>query len=103
MSWFGVLTVSAIAYLTKLSGVMIPQRILDQPYFSKLAVLLPTALLAALTAVQVFATEQELVLDARFAGLAAGAIAYKLRAPFIVIVITAAAVAALLRALFGLS
>ncbi len=101
MSWIGVLTVSIIAYLTKLAGIMIPQHILDRPYFSKLALLLPTALLAALTAVQVAATDQQLTLDARFAGLLAGAVAYKLKAPFIVIVISAAAVAAVLRALTG--
>lgn len=101
MSWLGVLIVSMLAYLTKLAGIMIPQQILDRLYFSKLALLLPTALLAALTAVQVAATDQQLTLDARFAGLLAGAVAYKLKAPFIVIVITAAAVAALLRALTG--
>lgn len=101
MSWFGVLTVSMLAYLTKLAGIMIPQQILDRPYFSKLALLLPTALLAALTSVQVVASDQKLTLDARFAGLLAGVVAYKLKAPFIVIVITAAAVAALLRALTG--
>lgn len=103
MSWAGVLAVSAIAYLTKLAGITIPQRILDKPYIAKLAVLLPTSLLAALTAVQVFATANSLVLDARAAGLAAGVVAYKMRAPFIVIVVTAAAVAALLRALSGIN
>lgn len=103
MSWAGVFAVSAIAYLTKLAGIAIPQHVLDKPYIAKLAVLLPTSLLAALTAVQVFAAETALVLDARAAGLAAGVVAYKLRAPFIVIVITAAAVAALLRAVSGIN
>lgn len=103
MSWTGVLLVSAIAYMTKLAGIVIPQRLLQQPYFAKLALLLPTSLLAALTAVQVFASENSLVLDARVPGLLAGAIAYKLKAPFIVIVIVAAAVAALLRATFAIS
>jgi branched-subunit amino acid transport protein len=103
MNWAGVLAVSAIAYLTKLAGITIPQRILDKPYIAKLAVLLPTSLLAALTAVQVFATGNSLVLDARAAGLAAGVVAYKMRAPFIVIVVTAAVVAALLRALSGIN
>lgn len=103
MSWIGVILVSAIAYLTKLAGIVIPQRILQQPYFAKLALLLPTSLLAALTAVQVFARDNNLVLDARVPGLLAGAIAYKLRAPFIVIVIVAAAVAAILRATTSIS
>ncbi|MBM3691218.1 MAG: AzlD domain-containing protein [Actinobacteria bacterium] len=101
MSWTGVLAVSIIAYLTKLSGMLVPQRILNKPYFSQLALLLPTALLAALTAVQVFGDNKQLVLDARLAGLLAGAIAYKLKATFIVIVITAAITAALLRLFLG--
>jgi len=103
MTWVGVLSVSAIAYLTKLAGIMIPQRILDRPYFAKLALLLPTALLAALTAVQVVATDQDLELDARFAGLVAGFIAYKLKAPFVLIVVIAALTAAMLRAVFGIN
>jgi hypothetical protein len=99
MSWFGILAISSIAYFTKLTGILIPQRILEKPYFANLAVLLPTALLAALTAVQVFAKQNDVVVDARFAGVLAGVIAYKLKAPFIVIVITAAVVAAILRAI----
>jgi hypothetical protein len=62
-------------------------------------VLLPIALLAALVAIQTFTHGQRLVVDARAAGLAAAVVALALRAPFLVVVITAAAVTAGLRAL----
>ena len=57
------------------------------------------ALLAALVAVQAVADGQRLAIDARLAGLAAGAVAVVLRAPFLVVVAVAAGVAAALRAL----
>jgi hypothetical protein len=62
-------------------------------------VLLPVALLAALVAIQTFTNGQRLTVDARAAGLAAAVVALALRAPFLVVVITAAAVTAGLRAL----
>ena len=62
--------------------------------------LLPVSLLAGLVAVQTFgAPGGRLVLDARVAGLAAAAVALLLRAPFLVVILVAAAVAAGLRAL----
>jgi hypothetical protein len=48
--------------------------------------------------VQTFAIGQELVLDARAAGLAAAVVALLLRAPFLVVVLVAAGTAAALRA-----
>jgi hypothetical protein len=100
LSWVGIFGVSLVAYLTKLAGIAIPQQILERPYFAKLALLLPTALLAA---VQVFGAANQVVIDARAIGLLAGIIAYKLRAPFIVIVIAAASAAAAIRFLTGIN
>jgi branched-subunit amino acid transport protein len=60
--------------------------------------LLAAALLAALVVVQTFADDQELVLDARAAGLAAAAGALALRRSFVVTMLSAAAVTALVRA-----
>ena len=54
-------------------------------------------LLAALVAVQVFASGTRLTIDARAAGLAVAVVALLLRAPFLVVVFAAAATAALLR------
>ena len=60
--------------------------------------LLAPALLAALVVVDTFADGKSLVIDARAAGLAAAAIAVALRAPIIVVILLAAAVTALVRA-----
>ena len=59
----------------------------------------PITLLAGLTAVQVVGSGQSLHPDARIAGLGAAFVCLKLKAPFIVVVLVAAGVAAGLRAL----
>ena len=61
--------------------------------------LLAPALLAALVATQAFASDEQLVLDERAAGLLAGGVAILLRAPLLVVVLAAAATAAGLRAI----
>lgn len=61
--------------------------------------LLPAALFAALIAVLTFEEGGDVVLDARAAGVAVGAIAVWRKAPLIVVVILAMAVTAGLRAL----
>ena len=102
MIWPAVIIGSLGAYLLKLSGYVIPERVLDNARLRRLTALLPVALLAALVAVQTFSTGTELQVDARIAGLAAAIIALTLRAPFLVVVLVAAITAAALRAL-GLS
>ena len=89
--WAALLVTAAGCYLLKVLGLSLPQRVLDHPTVARVADLVPVALLAALVAVQVFATGTELVLDARVVGLAAGVVALLLRAPFLVVVIVAAA------------
>lgn len=64
----------------------------------RIIALLAPALLAALVVVDTFADGKSLVLDARAAGLAAAGIAVALRAPIIVVILLAAAVTALVRA-----
>ena len=93
-----VLLTCAGCYLLKLSGMFVPPAWLAERHVRAIAVLLPVALLSALTAVQVFATGKELVIDARVAGIAVAVVCLLLRAPFIVVVVAAAATAALLRA-----
>jgi hypothetical protein len=61
--------------------------------------LLAPALLAALVATQTFADGQDLVIDARAAGVAAAAGAIALRAPLVVTIVLAAVVTAGLRAI----
>ena len=59
--------------------------------------LLASALLAALVVVETFSNGRSLVLDARVLGVAFAAVALRLRAPMIVVVLGAAAVTALAR------
>jgi len=59
--------------------------------------LLASALLAALVVVETFGNGRSLVFDARFLGVAFAAVALRLRAPMIVVVLGAAAVTAIAR------
>ena len=97
--WAGVLVASAACYVLKLAGVSLPERWLQDARIQRTIPLLPVALLAALIATLTFSTGHRLVLDVRAASLAVAAIAVLLRAPFLVVVASGAATAALLRLL----
>lgn len=99
MMWAGVLVACAACYGLKLAGLSLPQRWLQDPRIQRTVPLIPIALLAALVATQTFATGQRLVLDVRAAALVVALVAVFLRAPFLVVVIAAAATAALGRLL----
>lgn len=99
MTWAAIVVTALACYLTKVAGLSVPERVLHHPLTERVGALIPPALLGALVAVQVFATDQTLVIDARLAGLGFAAVLLVLRAPFLVVVAGAAALAALLRAL----
>ena len=97
--WTAIVVAGVGCYLLKLAGLSVPPRVLERPLVERVADLIPVALLAALVAVQVFASGHSLVLDARAAGLGVAVLLLLLRAPFLVVVFGAALVAALLRLL----
>ena len=97
--WTAILVTGIGCYLLKLAGLSVPPAVLEHPVVERVADLLPVALLAALVAVQVFASGAEVALDARLVGLAAAVVALLFRAPFIVVVVVAALAAALVRLL----
>jgi hypothetical protein len=97
--WLTVLLACLLGYLAKLAGHIVPPSWLEHRTAAKISTLLPVSLLAALVAVQSVVADGRLVVDARLAGLAAAAVALLLRAPFIVVVLVGAVVAAGLRAL----
>jgi hypothetical protein len=99
VTWATILLAAGGCYLLKLAGLQVPERWLEHPLAAQVSALLPIALLAALAAVQTFATGTSLVIDARLAGVAVAVVALLLRAPFIVVVVAAAATSALLRLL----
>jgi branched-subunit amino acid transport protein len=96
--WAAVLGTAVGCYLLKLAGLSVPERLLSSARVRTVSMLLPIALLAALTAVQVVGHGRGVTVDARAAGLAFAVVALLLRAPFLVVVVGAALVAALLRA-----
>lgn len=96
-AWTAVLLVGLATVAIKAGGpVLAGERELPLRV-GRMVALVGPALLAALVATQAFATDDQLVVDERGAGLVAAAVAIALRAPIIVVVGVAAASAALLR------
>ena len=99
MLWLAIGVGALSCYLLKLCGMSIPKRWVEDRRVQFAAALLPVGLLAALTATQTFATGAALTVDARAVGLATAVGAVLLRANFLVVVASAAAVTALTRLL----
>ena len=99
MTWAGVMVASLSCYALKMAGVSLPERWLQNRRLQRTVQLIPVALLAALAAIQTFSIGRHLVVDVRAAAVGVAIVAILLRAPFLVVVIAAAATAALLRAL----
>lgn len=98
-TWLVIVLTALGCYALKYSGLSVPEEWLDHPLVARMAGLLPLALLGALVAVQTFGSGQALVLDSRVLGVIAAGVALMLRAPFIVVVVIAALVAGLARAI----
>ncbi|MCT9820469.1 AzlD domain-containing protein [Microbacterium sp. W1N] len=100
--WNAVLLASIICVALKAIGYLIPPRWFDAPTPTRITDLLTVALLSALVAVQTLGFGQAIVVDARVPALLVAAGLLMLRAPFLAVVVAAAATAALLR-LWGLA
>lgn len=99
MTWTLVVLLAVGAYGFKALGlVVLGGRTLPAPLERCLA-LIPAALIAALVMKDTFSTGQELVLDARAAGVAAAVIAAWRQAPLIAVIVIGATVTALVRAI----
>jgi branched-subunit amino acid transport protein len=100
-TWTVVVAVSVITVGIKavgpmlLGGKRLPARVGD------VVSLLAPALLAALVAVNTLGGDRELVIDARLPGVLAAAVAIKLKAPVLIVVVIAALVTASVRAATG--
>jgi branched-subunit amino acid transport protein len=96
--WLCVLAVGLATIAIKASGpVLAAGRELPRST-ARVVDLLAPAVLAALVTTQALASDEELVLDERAAGLVAAGVAILLRAPLLVVVLAAAVTAAGLRA-----
>jgi hypothetical protein len=98
-AWWTVAIVGAATIAIKgagpvlLGGKPLPERL------GRVIGLLAPALLAALVAINTFGDERSLVLDERALGVGAAVVAIWLKAPPLVVVVVAAAVTAVARAL----
>jgi len=99
--WTAVLLACATCYALKAAGYLLPQRLLADRRVASVAGLVTVGLLAALVAVQTFAQDTTLVVDARLGALVVAAAALLLRAPFVVVVVLGALAAAAIRVVAG--
>lgn len=95
--WGGIAVMVVGCFALKYAGLSVPERVLQHPMTVRATDLLPAGLLGALIAVQVFARDGEIVLDARLLALGVAAVLLTLRVPFLPMVFIAALVAALVR------
>ena len=94
--WIGVIGTSAIAFLLKFIGHSVPEKYLTNPRMLRINTLIPIVLLSALVAVQTIADKSKLVIDQRLAGVTVALIALLMKAPYFVVVISAALTSALI-------
>jgi hypothetical protein len=92
--WVSLLVTSALVFIIRFAGYLVPEKYLTNPTALRINTLIPIALLSALVAVQSFTDKASLVIDQRMAGLGVAVIALLLKAPFPIVVIGAAATSA---------
>ncbi len=95
--WTIVLLSSLGVFAIKLVGYALPSTILAKPTPTRVANLLTVAMLSALVAVQTLGVGESIVLDARIPAVIVALGLFALRVPYIVVVLIAGVVAAVLR------
>ena len=100
MSWALIVALGLGAYVFKVLGLVVIGTRSLPPVMERCLALIPAALLAALIVKDTFSTGEDLVLDARAAGVAAAVVATWLRAPIPIVIVLGAAVTAIVRATF---
>lgn len=95
--WNAILLASIVCVALKTVGYLVPPRWFEAPRPARITDLLTVALLAALVAVQTLGAGQAIAVDARVPAVLVAAALLVARAPFLVVVFAAAAVAGLLR------
>lgn len=99
MSWAAIIGLGIAAYALKAIGPVLVGRRPVPADVTEVLGLIAVPVLAALILVQTFDGAGRLVLDARVPAMVVAALLVWRRAPFLVVVLSAAATAALLRAL----
>ncbi len=100
MTIWNIVLIASIAVLgLKLLGYLIPASVLERPTPARTANLLTVALLAALIVVQTVGDGAGIAVDARLPAVVLAGILFAFRVPFVLVVLGAAVLTAVLRAL----
>jgi len=99
MTWTALIALAACAYAFKAAGPVLARQGELRPAVEQVLALLAIPILAAVVVVQTLDGGERLTIDARVAAIAVAALLAWRRAPFLVVVLAAAATAALLRAI----
>lgn len=99
MTWLAIVALAVAVWGQRLLGAFVVGPVLSRrPGVARAMGLIPAAVVMAVIVQLSVATGSDLVIDARLAGVAVAALAVWRRAPFIVVVLAAAAATALVRA-----
>jgi branched-subunit amino acid transport protein len=99
MTWAALLALAACAYAFKAVGPVLARQGEVRPAVAQVLDLLAVPILAAVVVVQTFDGGERLTIDARAGAVGVAVVLAWRRAPFLVVVLAAAATAAALRAL----
>jgi len=95
--WTIILLAAICVLLLKIAGYLVPPSLVEKPTPSRITTLLTIALLAALVSTETLATGSQIGFDARVPAVLVAAGLFALRVPFVLVIIAAAVVAALIR------
>lgn len=99
MTWAAVAVLAVGVWGQRLAGMYLGGPVLARfPALGRLAVLIPAAVVMAVIVQLTLASGTSIVTDARLAGMATAGVLVWRRAPFVLVVLAAAVVTALLRA-----
>jgi Branched-chain amino acid transport protein (AzlD). len=99
--WIALIAAGLVVWALKNLGYLVPPRVVEGALMTRVAGLVTVALLASLVVSQMLQTGMGVGLDARVPAVGVAAILLYFRAPFLVVLLAAGAVAAGLR-VFGL-
>ena len=94
--WIGVIGSSISLFVLRYLGYLVPEKFLTNPRMLRINTLIPIALLSALVGVQTLTEKGKWVIDQRLVGVTVALVALSLKAPYFVVVISAAVTSAVL-------
>ena len=97
--WATILIASTVVAATKFIGFVLPARFTENPIVQHISDAVTVALLAALVVIQTAGAGSAIVVDARLAAVVVAGVLLWRKAPFILVILVAALVAAGIRLL----